>query len=103
MKLYRLVFANEAEALSLVAQLQKSEDNPDGYTALDMRGKQVATITPAYVDDNGIEHDAVMDDRFFATVISSIDVPELQSYITDVEYFPMKYMGENSMEIVTKQ
>ena len=100
MKLYRLAFKSEQEAIDLQSKLQKSEENPDGYTALDIRGKQGATIKPAYTDDDGTEHDAEIDDRYFATVITEDDVKELKPYLVDVPYFPMRYGGEDKMEIV---
>jgi len=100
MRLYRLVFQTRDEALQLESQLQYDPETGQGYKALDIRGKQNATITPAFIDEDGVEHEAVIDERYFATVITDVEVPEITDYITDVPYFPMHYGGEEDMEIM---
>ena len=99
---YRLVFDTEEIALDLMSQLQQSEENPNGYKALGIDGFGSQTIKAAYTDEDGIEHEAEIDERYFALVMIKELVPELNQYITTVPYFKARYSGMKEEWVVNE-
>lgn len=99
--LYRLQFENETEALQLQETLSDTT-LPYAQYAVDIRGRYNMTISKAYVNEQGDSIPAVIDERYFARVVTTgIDViPELMPYVVDLDYWDRKYGGEDKWNII---